>query len=58
MCVSLGRSAPHFTDEEKSGKYLDLNEIHRQFINLRFAEKISYLEFLETKVGQGFVLEP
>jgi len=43
-----GRSAPHFTDEEKSGKYLDLNEIHRQFINLRFAEKISYLEFLET----------
>jgi splicing factor 3A subunit 3 len=35
-----GRSAPEFTDEEKSGKYLDLNEVHRQYINLRFAEKV------------------
>jgi hypothetical protein len=41
-----GRSAPEFTDEEKSGKYLDLNEVHRQYINLRFAEKVRPVNYI------------
>ncbi|XP_067128795.1 splicing factor 3A subunit 3 [Centruroides vittatus] len=35
-----------FTDEEGYGKYLDLNECHEKFLNLKGIEKIDYLTYL------------
>lgn len=35
-----------FTDEEGYGKYLDLNECHEKFLNLKGIERIDYLTYL------------
>lgn len=36
-----------FTDEEGYGKYLDLHEHHAAFVNLKGAEKLSYIKYLD-----------
>ncbi|XP_065188401.1 splicing factor 3A subunit 3-like [Sycon ciliatum] len=36
-----------FTDEEGYGKYLDLHECYRKFINLKFTEKVDYVTYLK-----------
>ena len=36
-----------FSGEEGSGRYLDLNELYRTFINLPDTKKIEYIEYIE-----------
>ncbi len=35
-----------FSDEEGSGKYLDLHEMYTRYLNLKGAEQIDYLTYL------------
>eukprot|EP00123_Amoebidium_parasiticum_P014080 comp22316_c0_seq1/m.33155 comp22316_c0_seq1/g.33155 ORF comp22316_c0_seq1/g.33155 comp22316_c0_seq1/m.33155 type:complete len:302 (-) comp22316_c0_seq1:706-1611(-) len=42
-----GKLLVDFTDEEGYGKYLDLHQLHNQYQNLGFVEKIPYLHYLK-----------
>lgn len=44
--ISSNQANIAFTGEEKYGKYLDLNELFVQYINLEGIEKLDYLTYL------------
>lgn len=53
MCVKTKKESDHFLElekkfsgEESTGRYLDLNELHSMYINLKGVKKLDYLQYL------------